>query len=109
MKRAVFLHIQSILHDYPRMDQYITQRKQATYYCPDDDRVVNSLRWQQEAVAETWSDSDDISKQVINKLYFNHDPNQTIDGLAMELHISRSTLFYKRNKFFESVRHKLGW
>lgn len=91
------------------MDQYITQRKQATYYCPNDDRVVNSLRWQQGAVADAWQTADDLTKAIIDKLYFKPNPNLSIDGLAMELHISRSTLFYRRNKFLETIRHNLGW
>lgn len=109
MKRAVFLHICSILHDYPKMDEYIEQRTHAKYYCPNDDRMVNALRWQQGAVDEAWSQADQISKQVIDRLYFHPNPDLTIDGVAYELNISRSTLFYKRNKFLETVRHKLGW
>ena len=109
MKRAVFLHIQSILRDYPRMDQYIENRRNSPYYCVEDDRAVNALMEQQAAIETALMRSDDLSKAIVDKLYFHNDPNQTIDRVAMELHISRNTLFYRRNKFLECIRHSLGW
>lgn len=109
MKRAVFLHIESILKDYPKMNDYINIRKQNKYYSPEDDRVVNCLRNQQGVVKDCLQNSSDDEIELIDALYFHHDPNKTLDGVAYDLNISRSTLFYKRNKFLEEVRHGLGW
>lgn len=109
MKRAVFLHLESILRDYPKMNEYIERRKNNIYYSPEDDRTVASLRMQQGVVRECLAKASDPEIELIDTLYFHHDPNKTLDGVAYDLHISPSTLFYRRNKFLEAVRHGLGW
>lgn len=109
VKRAVFLHIESILRDYPEMDKYIANRKNATYYTLDDDRQLSTLRWQKETVSRCLEQADNITLELVGKLYFHRNPNQTLDRVALDLHISRSRLFYVRNKFLEAVRKGLGW
>lgn len=79
------------------------------YYSPEDDRAVASLRNQQNVVQECLSNSSELEIELIDTLYFHHDPNKTLDGVAYDLHISSSTLFYRRNKFLEMMRRGLGW
>lgn len=109
MKRPVFLHLEAILRDYPKMDNYIKERQSQEYYSVDDDRYVESLRWQKRCVHSCYLAADWGTKDVVQSLYFKPNPNLTIDGLAEHLHISRSTLFYRRNKFLENLRRELGW
>lgn len=109
VKRTVFLHLESILRDYPKMNDYIDKRIHNIYYSPDDDRAVASLRIQQSVVKECLAKSSEPEIELIDTLYFHHDPNKTLDGIAYDLHISPSTLFYRRNKFLESMRRGLGW
>lgn len=109
MKRAVFLHIESILRDYPRMNDYIKQRLNNKYYSLGDDKAVSVLIEQQMVVKNCLVNSSEDDQELIDSLYFHHDPNKTIDGVAMDLNISRSALFYKRNKFMEAIKRGLGW
>lgn len=109
MKRAVFLHIESILRGYPRMNDYIKQRLNNKYYSLDDDKAVSVLIEQQMVVKNCLVNSTEEDQQLIDALYFHHDPNQTLDGVAYDLHIAPSTLYYRRNKFLENMRKGLGW
>ena len=52
---------------------------------------------------------DDETLEAVNALYFNREPNKTIEGVALSLNISRRTLFYRRNKFMEKGKKLLGW
>ena len=55
MKRAVFLHLESILRDYPKMNDYIKSKRDNIYYSVDDDRAVSALINQQSVVKECLS------------------------------------------------------
>lgn len=109
INRTVFLHLEHIIAEYPRIDEFIDKCKTNPFFDIDDEQRILTLKQYQSAIGDTLNQSDETTQLVINKMYFKRNPNQTIDGLAVSLHISRSSLFYKRNKFLESVRHKLGW
>lgn len=109
MKRAIFLHLESILRDYPKMNDYIKSKRDNIYYSVDDDRAVSALVNQQSVVKECLSKASDPEIELIDALYFHHNPNQTLDGVAYDLHIAPSTLYYRRNKFLENMRKGLGW
>lgn len=109
MKRAVFLHIEQLLKDYPNINNFIADIEKSPYFGVDDQRRIITLKQEQSAVKDAILNSGDDTLETINSLYFHHDPNKTVDGVALDLNISRSTLFYRRNKFLELVRSNLGW
>lgn len=109
MKKAVFLHMEAILRDYPKIDEYIKNRQNSAYYSIEDDRFIASLRWQKKCVSEVLLKTDFATKRVIDALYFQRNPNLTLEGVADHLHISRTNLYYKRNHFLETLRKELGW
>lgn len=109
MQRSIFLHIEQLLKDYPRMNDYINQYQHNKYFSLDDEKRILVLKEQQDIIKETIKNMDDDTLEAVNALYFNREPNKTIDGVALSLNISRSTLFYRRNKFMEKVKKLLGW
>lgn len=109
MKRSVFLHIEDIVKCYPRMNEFINKCANNPYYQLDDEKRISILKEQQSVIKNVISNSSSEILEVVDGLYFHHDPNKNLDGVAYDLHISTSTLFYRRNKFLESVRRGLGW
>jgi transcriptional regulator with PAS, ATPase and Fis domain len=109
INRSVFLHIEHIIVEYPRIDEFIEISQNNPYFGRDDEQRILTLKQHKAAVQDVFNQSSDDTRQVIDALYLNRDPNKTADGVALALHISRATLFYRRNKFFESVRKRLGW
>lgn len=109
MQRSTFLHIEQLLKDYPKMNDYINQYEHNEYFNLDDEKRILVLKEQQHTIKETIENMDDETLEAINALYFNREPNLTIDGIALSLNISRNTLFYRRNKFIEKVKRLLGW
>ena len=53
--------------------------------------------------------SDYLTNEVIRMLYFERNPNLSNEGIAMELHIDRATLYRHRDRFFEQMRKEIGW
>lgn len=109
MQRAVFLHLEQLLRDYPKVDNFIASIQESPYFGVDDQRRIMTLKQEQTAVRDAISNTDDDTLETIDSLYFHHDPNKTVEGVALDLNISRSTLFYRRNKFLELVKNNLGW
>lgn len=91
------------------MESYIDNRKKAPFYSIDDDKQVSWLRKQQVVIKKCLEQATILTQEIVDALYFHHDPNKKIDCIAYEMHISRSQLFYNRNKFLEAVRKELGW
>lgn len=109
MQRAVFLHLEQILRDYPKVDNFIASIQENPYFGLDDEKRIIILKQHKEAIRETIKAMDGNVLEVINSLYFQHDPNKTLEGLAYDLHIAPSSLYYRRNKFLETLCKKLGW
>lgn len=109
MKRAVFLHLEQLLKDYSGINNFIAEIEKSPYFSVDDQRRIMTLKQEQNAVRDAISNTDEETLETIDSLYFHHDPNKTVEGVALDLNISRSTLFYRRNKFLELVKNNLGW
>lgn len=109
MQRAVFLHLEQLLKNYPKIDNFIASIQENPYFGLDDEKRIMTLKQEQTAVRDAISNTDDDTLETIDSLYFHHDPNKTVEGVALDLNISRSTLFYRRNKFLELVKNNLGW
>lgn len=109
MQRAVFLHLEQLLRDYPKIDNFIANIQESPYFGLDDEKRIITLKQHKNAIRETIKAMDDNVLEVINSLYFQHDPNKTLEGLAYDLHIAPSSLYYRRNKFLETLCKKIGW
>lgn len=109
MQRAVFLHLEQLLKDYSGINNFIAEIEKSPYFGLDDEKRIIILKQHKEAVRDAISNTDEETLETIDSLYFHHDPNKTLEGVALDLNISRSTLFYRRNKFLELVKNNLGW
>nr|WP_240401182.1 hypothetical protein [Lactobacillus iners] len=109
MRRAIFLHLETILKDYPRMDVYIAERQNNKFLHIADDKAICTMREQQAAIKQTLAKANHLEIKIIEQLYFYRNANKTLDGIALDMHISRNTIFYQRNKFLENLRRELGW
>ena len=109
MKRAVFLHLEQLLKDYSGINNFIAEIEKSPYFSVDDQRRIMTLKQEQNAVRDAISNTDNDTLETIDSLYFHHNPNQTLDGVAYDLNIAPSTLYYRRNKFLELVKNNLGW
>ena len=109
MKRSVFLHIADVLRFYPSYEQSIEQCLQTVPYTPVEDRSARNMVKYKHAVDNCIANSDTLTNEVIRLLYFERNPNLSNEGIAMELHIDRATLYRHRDRFFERMRKEIGW
>lgn len=109
MKRSVFLHIADVLRFYPSYEQSIEQCLQTVPYTPVEDRSARNMVKYKNSVEVCIAKSDYLTNEVIRQLYFERNPNLSDEGIAMELHIDRSTLYRHRDRFFEQMRKEIGW
>lgn len=134
MRRNTFKQIEIILSDYPDYDRYIKQREMEimTPYAvsdenigggksnltssPDekkaiklaDDRVLNKLREQRDAVDKVMQNVDLKTYQIISLYYFARPRRMTWEGIAQELSYSKRQCQNIRTAVFEKLADELG-
>lgn len=91
------------------MDEYILERQNNKFLHIADDKAICTMREQQSAIKQTLAKSNHLEIKIIEQLYFYRNANKTLDGIALDMHVSRNTIFYQRNKFLENLRRELGW
>lgn len=135
MDKATFRYLEKILRDYPLTEKYIKNREQELIYkfqeMKDEnvgggrainkkndivermaidlatDRRLYNIQRNYEAVEEClkWSKND--VRKVIKAIYFLPN-NKSLEGIASELHTSKSAVIRKRNKFMDNLADKIG-
>ncbi len=127
--------IEDILRDYPLVDQYIHEREQELMHPVSDsdenigggksgkiskpqeqmvitleqDRRLNQLMKQRDAVEECFDNSNEDTKHIISELYFRKYPRYQMEGLIKNhiIYCNRSQAFKLRNDFIERVASEL--
>ena len=134
MDSGTFKQIEIILQEYPRYEGYINRREEELLnpYTPTDtnigggksnrtsdttavkaitladDRVLNRLRFQYEAVKRTYEQADEITQEIIEEYYFKQPRTKTWDGIALQVHTSKRSCFRIRKAFFSKLADELG-
>lgn len=134
MRRNTFKQIEIILSDYPDYDRYIKQREMEimTPYTvldenigggksnlassPDeqkaiklaDDRVLNKLREQRDAVDKIMQNVDLKTYQIISLYYFARPRRMTWEGVAQNVDYSKKQCQNIRTAVFEKLADELG-
>lgn len=134
MNPGTFKQIEIILQEYPRYEAYIKRREEELLnpYTPEDtnqgggksnrtsdttaikaitladDRVLNRLKFQYEAVKRTYEQADEITQEIIEEYYFKQPRTKTWDGIALQVHTSKRSCFRIRKAFFSKLADELG-
>lgn len=87
-------------------DTFSVERKALTI---GYDRKLRMLKRYKELVGDCYDQTDDITKEIINELYFKRHPTLTVRGVAQKIHSSRNTVSRKRKAFIEAIADGLGW
>lgn len=135
MKRSTFVQLEYILMEYPDYDKYIklieTQLLNPFDEEPDknigggrsgniskpteqralllmDDKRLNRLMFQKQAVDKIFEQSTQPVKKIIYEYYFKRPRIKTWDGIAQEVSFSRRQCINLRNTFFSKLADELG-
>lgn len=136
MEREVFNYIAMIVRDYPTSEMYIHQRERElmnkfqefkdenvgggrAQNCKNEstermaitlaeDRRLNNLKKNEEAVRKALELSDQITKDIIYELYLRENCILTLEGIAQKAHLSVAAVKKRRIKFFEKVAAEIG-
>ncbi|WP_334341189.1 transcriptional regulator [Companilactobacillus sp. HBUAS56275] len=128
--------IEEILRDYPKMDRYISDRKQELMYpiqevdenvgggksskvsrpqetyvvTLDQDMRLRMLERQKSAVTDCYLATDKDTRTIIDELYFKEHPTYTISGLSTQhkINVSIATAKRMRTKFLLDLSQRLG-
>lgn len=128
--------VEGVLRDYPKVDNYIYQRKQELTYPPkdndenvgggksskisrpqeriiitlDEDMRLRMLERQKRVVADCYLNADKDVRTMIDELYFKEFPTYTISGLSNQhkINVSIATAKRMRTKFLLDLSQKLG-
>lgn len=128
-------YIETVLGDYPKMDNYISERKEELLYPTreedenvgggkgskvskpqeqmivtlEQDKRLKILENEKNAIEDCLDESDCDTRFIINELYFKNKRRYTVDGLIAthKINISRSLFFMKRDKFINMLALKL--
>ena len=135
MDSGTFKQIEIILQEYPKYESYIKKREEELLnpYTPHDtnqgggqsnrtsdttgmkaitladDRVLRRLRFQYEAVKNTYESADENTQKIIEEYYFKQPRTKTWDGIALQVHWSRRKCLNVRNAFFEKLAEEMGF
>lgn len=137
MEKAIFNHIEKMLKDYPKIDSYIKQRENEIMYPykPDrdenigggralnkrdesaemtaitiaDDKYIQGLKRNKEIISRCLKQSDSLTYEIIEQLYFKEFPFLTMTGIAQFNHVDRTVCSRRRTQFFEKIAEELGW
>ena len=134
MDSGTFKQIEIILQEYPRYEGYIRRREEELLnpYTPEDtnqgggksnrtsdttavkaitladDRILQRIREQYQAVKRTYEQADDVTQEIIEEYYFKQPRTKTWDGIALQVHTSKRTCFRIRKAFFTRLADELG-
>lgn len=134
MNSGTFKQIEIILSEYPRYEAYISKREEELlnpYSYTDenigggktnrtsdttaikairlaDDRILQRLRFQHQAVKRTYDSADEDTQEIIKEYYFKQPRTKTWDGIALQVNSSKRTCFRIRTAFFGRLADELG-
>ena len=135
MNSGTFKQIEIILQEYPRYESYIKRREEELLnpYTPQDtnqgggkanrtsdttaakaitladDRILQRLKFQYEAVKRTYENADEDAQEIIEEYYFKQPRTKTWDGIALQVNWSRRKCLNIRNAFFDRLADELGF
>ena len=137
MEKAIFNHIEKMLRDYPKIDSYIRQRENEIMYPykPDrdenigggralnkrdestelaaitiaDDKYIQGLKRNKEIISRCLKQSDSLTYEIMEQLYFKEFPFLTMTGIAQFNHVDRTVCSRRRTQLFEKIAEELGW
>lgn len=128
--------IEEILHDYPKMDKYINERRQALMYPTpepdenvgggksskvsrpqehmiitiDEDMQLKALEREKRAVETALLDSDTDTNIIARELYFREHPKYQMDGLIEDklIYCGHTQAFQKKAKLIRRIAKEMG-
>ena len=137
MEKAVFNHIEKMLKDYPKIDSYIRQRENEIMYpyrsdhdenigggralnkrdestelaaiTIADDKYIQGLKRNKEIINRCLKQSDSLTYEIMEQLYFKEFPFLTMTGIAQFNHVDRTVCSRRRTQLFEKIAEELGW
>lgn len=134
MDRATKQYIEKQLEDYPKMEEYITQRRIELKYpgnvkddntdAPrgtgvgnpterivitlDSDKRLNQLEKTKKAVEKVLNQLDNSAYSLVELKYWKKPQTLTWTGIALEVGYSRRQCFNVRDSIIESIAKELG-
>lgn len=123
-------HLERILCDYPKIDKQLTVRMAELSYpyqghshvlsklavgtmlfddCIGTDRCLAQLEVNKKCIQFCLKHSDKETQTIIDRLYFSHERDLTLEGVGMFLNMSKSTVSRKRAAFLEFLGQELGY
>ncbi|EKB54480.1 RinA family phage transcriptional regulator [Facklamia hominis] len=134
LRSGTYKYIESILRSYHDYEQYIYLREQELLNPHKDcdtnvgggrgnaisdptrikasrlveDRKVQVLKAEKQAVEKALASVDDVSKEIIVLWYLKKPRLVTWDGVANKVHLSRSQCIRRRDNFISLIADELG-
>ena len=136
IRRGTKKRIEEILRDYPKMDRYISERRQALMYPTqdtdenvgggksskiskpqeqmvitiDEDKQLKALEREKKAVFDVLCDSDTDTNIIARELYFKEHPTYTINGLSDDhiIYCGHTQAFQKKAKLIRNIAKEIG-
>lgn len=134
MDRATKQYIEKQLEDYPKLGEYITQRRLELKYplqpkeenigaprgneignpterivlTMDSDKRLNQLEKTKKGIEKVLNQLDDNAVSMVELKYWKKPQTLTWDGIAMEVGYSRRQCFNVRDSIIESIGKELG-
>ncbi|TPR19971.1 hypothetical protein DY138_00610 [Apilactobacillus timberlakei] len=131
MQRHVRKMVEKMLFDYPKIDEYVKQRVEEIknpfdefkdenvgggksnkttlavenlVISIDEDKTLNALNKQKSAVESAIKSLEPTFYKIFSRYYFRNEARyKTLQGLAMEYHISKSLLYKERDSLFADI------
>lgn len=133
VERAKFNYLIQIIKDYPNVPKYLHEREDEILHpwrdtdgnigggraTPSngqerllvklsDDRRLNAIRTQYDAVGKCLASADPDTFRIINELCLQKHQYLTVDGLAKQMNITPSAIRKRKAKFVEALADELG-
>lgn len=134
MDKATKMYLEKQLADYPKMDEYITQRKLELKYpskpiddnvdapkgsgignpterivvTMDSDKRLNQLEKTKSAIEKTLNQLDASAYSLVELKYWKRPQTLTWDGIAVHVGFSRRQCFNVRDRIIDSIGKELG-
>lgn len=123
-------HLESILRDYPKLDKYMAMKLDELSYpyqghshvlsklapgtllfndCIVTDRCLMQLEINKRCIDFCLKQSDEITRDIIEQLYFRRANNLNLEGIGMMLNISKSSVSRRRAAFLSFLEQELGY
>lgn len=71
------------------------------------DKTIANIKHNQLIIQRAWASADDLTRLILNRLYFDQDEKPTTTALAKECHVDQRTISRKRTAFFEQISESL--